>query len=53
MSRNIISSTPVTRLNAISANRTEILNKQKEVSQAIQQLIMECNILQREHDKRE
>jgi hypothetical protein len=44
MSRNIISYISVSRLNTISTNRNEILNKQREASQAIAQLNMEYNV---------
>jgi flagellar biosynthesis component FlhA len=53
MSRNMRTSTAVSRLNTISNNRKEILNKQREVSQAIAQLNTEYNTLMEEFEKRD
>jgi hypothetical protein len=53
MSRNMISTAAISRLNIISTNRNEILNKPREASQAIAQLNMEYYILSREFDKRD
>jgi DNA repair exonuclease SbcCD ATPase subunit len=53
MSGNLISSTAVNRLNTIASTITEIINKQKGASQAIQQLNPEYNALQKEHEKRD
>jgi hypothetical protein len=52
-SRNRISSTEVSRLTTISTNRNEILNKQREASQAIAQLNMEYQVLSRDFEKRD
>jgi hypothetical protein len=49
----MVSTTAINRVNAISSNRNEILNKQKEASQAIAQLNMEYNVLIREWNKRD
>jgi hypothetical protein len=43
MSRNMISTTAVNRFNAISSSRNEIINKQREASQAVTQLNTEYN----------
>jgi hypothetical protein len=53
MTRNIISSRAISRLNTISTNSNQMVNKQREASQAIVQLNMEYNVLSREHDKRD
>jgi hypothetical protein len=53
MSRNLVTSTAVSRLNAISTNGNEILNKQREASQAIAQLNTEYIVLRREWKKRD
>jgi hypothetical protein len=53
MSRNMISSVAVSRLNAVAANRTDILAKQKEASVALQHLNTEYNDLQKEWNKRD
>jgi hypothetical protein len=52
MSKYLISITEVSRLNAISSNRNEIVAKEKEASQAIQQLNGEYNSLSREYENR-
>jgi hypothetical protein len=47
MSRNLVTSTAVSRLNVISTNRNKLLKKQREASQADTQLNTEYNDLQR------
>jgi hypothetical protein len=53
MSRSMISSTVVSRLNAYSAYRNDKLNKQRETSQAMAQLNMRYNVLSREWNKKD
>jgi hypothetical protein len=53
MSRNIVFTTTVSRINAISAPRAGIINQQKEASQAIRQITMEYNDVQRKYEKRD
>jgi hypothetical protein len=47
MSRNMVTTSAVNRLNAISSNKNEILNKQREASQAVTQLNTEFSYLKR------
>jgi hypothetical protein len=53
MSRNMISTPAVSRLTTISANRKEILNQERDSSQAIAQLITGFNILSIEFEIRD
>jgi hypothetical protein len=44
MSKHIIYSVQISSINAIEANKKELINQQKEASQSMQQITMEYNM---------
>ena len=53
MSKHIIPSVTISKINAIDASRKELINLQKESSQTMHKITIEYNDLLRKYDKRD
>jgi hypothetical protein len=53
MQRNLITSTGISRINAIDANRNDLIKQQNEASEVIRKITADQEDLQRKFDKKE